>query len=143
MRQCGKRGLAMVCKYEVIRLIVRRVFLAFVLPCFILLSAFADWRYFEPAKFRKAEQFRARRSIALWISSPCQLRNCLNESGVRKMRTTIKIVKRDQNNQATTQQPDAEQGPEQRTREMTVNVKRWVAEFRERKRSPQHLLACN
>ena len=54
------------------------------------------------------------------------------------MRSAIRIVKRDQNDQPKKQQPEVKQVPQQSTREVIITVKSWVAEFRERKRNQKH-----
>ena len=56
---------------------------------------------------------------------------------MRNLKSTIKVVKRDQKNQQTNQEPEPEpetkQTPKQSTREMIVTVRRWISELRERK----------
>jgi len=52
---------------------------------------------------------------------------------VRKMRSTIKIVKRGQRNEAKKKKSQIKQTPEQSAREMVIVVKRWVTEWKERK----------
>ena len=49
------------------------------------------------------------------------------------MRTTIKIVKRNQINQRKKQEPETKQTAEQSTREIVMAVKKWVTELKERK----------
>jgi len=52
---------------------------------------------------------------------------------VRKMRSTIKIIKRGQRTEAKKEEPEIKQTPEQSAREMVIVVKRWVTEWKERK----------
>lgn len=52
---------------------------------------------------------------------------------MRKVRSTIKIVKRGQRTEAKKEEPETKQTPEQSAREMVGVVKRWVTEWKERK----------
>ena len=52
---------------------------------------------------------------------------------MRTVRSSFKIVKRGQRNEAKKEEPEIKQTPEQSAREMVIVVKRWVTEWKERK----------
>jgi len=56
------------------------------------------------------------------------------------MKSAIKIIKRDNQNRPEKRQSEIERAPEQ-TRDMTLIIERWVAEFKERKRRGGQLLS--
>ena len=49
------------------------------------------------------------------------------------MRSAIRIVKRGHRNEAKKDEPETKQTPEESARQMVINVKRWVTEWKERK----------
>jgi hypothetical protein len=61
------------------------------------------------------------------------LKSLLEPEWGEGLRSTIKIVKRDQIKRAQKERPQIKPTPEQRAREMVVAVKRWVTELKERK----------
>jgi hypothetical protein len=52
---------------------------------------------------------------------------------VRTVRSSFKIVKRDERNQPKKEELETKQTPEQSAREMVIVVKRWITEWKERK----------
>jgi hypothetical protein len=55
--------------------------------------------------------------------------------GLGKMRSTIKIVKTGQRNEAKKEEPERKQTPEQSARGIVIVVKGWVTEWKDRKRT--------
>ena len=52
---------------------------------------------------------------------------------MRTVRSSFKIVKRDERNQPKKEGLENKQTPEQSAREMVIVVKRWITEWKERK----------